>query len=752
MLSTQPEGSEPHGGDNVRLYVWNRVTGKVSRMGAAIIMTQTRYGGGLNKLDLRGGADGGTIPHTCGQSENAPILWLDNTRLLALTLPSGRVSGLIDQYSRSYRAYAEDAKRLRDGRLSTAHAVGSGDALTVQDPADSSAIIRTVDTSTGKVWTVATVPTYPFRGAISLTVSPNGRRLALLATLGSLQPLAHKAFPNASDDNWTVERRLGFIDLLPNSSVRWVPLVPQARYPLELYDWSPDSSQVAFRARADRFSGEARLFTASTGKEDPRQVSAMSVAADHVRSSAMIEAPVLWADQRHLVARLRSAQSRTQRDWWLLNINGAATDLTHGAEAQPAGFRRDANGRLVGVRMGELVQVDTKRRVLVSIGKVPAQADIAWPRDPNLRADILTVSTTDGRGVSGYQQIDSATGKAIDDLRTLPGELLDADYDAGRLLARDSGNFGLFLRQTSKNSSDVHDLLALDTGLATIDWGRTRLIEYQDAKGTPLKAAVILPPNYQAGKRYPTLVWVYQGYRVSGLEGDYFLDPFMPGIYNLQLYAARGYVILIPSMPLPPIAQRGRSYDQISALVSPALDQLIALGIADPARLGVFGQSRGGYTVEALVTQTDRFKAAVAMAGISDLATFYRIFDPTAYGFSGIEHEKSDNWAEVDQFGLKQPPVDDPVSYPEISPLSYVGKVTTPLLMIHGTADIRGSTAEDEQFFYSLYGQGKTARLVRYGGESHSLAQSPANVRNIFSETIAWFDRYVKADPFHNPN
>jgi len=86
----------------------------------------------------------------------------------------------------------------------------------------------------------------------------------------------------------------------------------------------------------------------------------------------------------------------------------------------------------------------------------------------------------------------------------------------------------------------------------------------------------------------------------------------------------------------------------------------------------------------------------------------------------------------------------DPAAYARASPLSYVDKVHTPLLIIHGDGDIRGAPSQSERFFYALYQQGKTARLVRYGGESHGLEQSPANIRDIHSRMIDWFDTYLK--------
>ena len=200
-------------------------------------------------------------------------------------------------------------------------------------------------------------------------------------------------------------------------------------------------------------------------------------------------------------------------------------------------------------------------------------------------------------------------------------------------------------------------------------------------------------------------------------------------------------------MPLPPRADRNDVYARIPDGVMPAIDRLVALDIADPDRLGVRGQSFGGYGVYALVTQTDRFKAAVAMAGITDLASQYGQFETVAHGYPGIDHEASDIWAEIDIFGRHARPDEDAAGYALNSPLSHVDRVHTPLLMIHGERDIRGSSAQAEQFFYALYQQGKTARLLRYGGESHSLALSPANIRDIFARTTRWFDTYVKRVP-----
>jgi len=264
MLSTQPEHGEPRGGDNVRLYVWDRETGALVRVSDAPIMTQTRYGAGLDRLDLRGGADQSTIAHRCGiAGDNAPFLWLDDHRLLAAMLPSGQISGLIDEYNHAFRQEARDAQALHDGNVATVMAVGSGAERVPMDEAANRVILRTIDVTTRVVETIATVPAYPFRGELSVSVSPDRRRLAVLATRGAFPPAAGQTFPSLNDDSWTVEKRLGFVDLMPDASMHWVTPPPVGRAPLELYGWSPDSSKVALRARAGPFIKETPLFVAS---------------------------------------------------------------------------------------------------------------------------------------------------------------------------------------------------------------------------------------------------------------------------------------------------------------------------------------------------------------------------------------------------------------------------------------------------------------------------------------------------------
>ena len=449
-------------------------------------------------------------------------------------------------------------------------------------------------------------------------------------------------------------------------------------------------------------------------------------------------------DDRHLVVRL-SDEGAGRRDWWLVGTAGTRTNLTAALKQPPQAFRRSKGGGLVAVADDGLFSLKPGAHALVSIGHVLAGSSIAWPLDPGIRTSSLLVESDAANGARRILPI-ALNGGVLGKGATLPASaaLVDADLSAGTLLSSDGTTDGLFLRETDLSHGRTRAGLSLDTDLASIDWGRRMLIDYAGRYGVRLKGAVILPPGFKPGLRYPTLVWVYDGYQVDGLGGEYFTDPRMPGIYNLQAYAARGYVVLVPSMPMPTESDRNDVYAHVGDGVMPAIDRLVELGIADPDRLGVFGQSYGGYSVYALVTQTHRFKAAVAMAGITDLTGFSDQFDATAHGYPGIENEGSANPTIADQFGRHVPPHADYVGYWRNSPLAYVDRVETPLLMIHGEHDDRGPSSQAESFFSGLYVQGKTARLLRYGGETHSLAQSPANVRDIFGQTVGWFDKYVK--------
>jgi dipeptidyl aminopeptidase/acylaminoacyl peptidase len=616
--------------------------------------------------------------------------------------------------------------------------------------------LRTVDTRTGATAAISSVPLYPFRGELTLSIAPDGRRIAVLATVGAIPPAAGRRIPYR-EDAWSVEKRLGFVDLESPAAVRWTAAPPEARFPLDLFGWSPDSRQVAIRARAGGDSKSTPLFIASFRHLELRRIGppGLSVGAAAAGSAYSTVLPVHWVDDRRILAHGADAGSggdASRADWWLLAPNSPPANLTRTSPEVPAALRRSSEGIFFGVVKGRLAALNLSAR---SLDPVAAEApaglgSIVWPRDPGRRTSQVVVAVDASDGDRHFELV-SLGGAAPPPGRrfTLPGaaQLLELAPAQGTVFWSEATQQVLRLSETSLNDGRRQERLSLNAHLAAVDWGRTQLVDYRGADGQPLKAAVMLPPGYRPGRRYPTLFWVYPGYRPAGLD-DYFLDPYMGGFYNLHLFAARGYVVAIPSIPLKRDGPASELFAEIPRSVLPAADRLVELGIAHPDRLGLMGQSFGGYAVYALVAQSRRFRAAVAMAGFTDLTGFYTQFDSTARGYPGIEHEKSYNWsiAEARPLSLGGPPYENPALYARNSPLGFVDRVETPLLLIHGEQDVRAPMAQAESFFYGLYRQGKTARLLRYWGENHGLSQSPANVRDIFEQTLNWFHSHLPSD------
>ncbi|HEX6374427.1 MAG TPA: prolyl oligopeptidase family serine peptidase [Allosphingosinicella sp.] len=754
MLSTRPEGAEPRGGDNVRLYVWQRATGALTRLGDAALLAQTMGGSPMYRTDLRGGADGSTIAHRCSDEENAPFAWLDERRLLAVTLPPGGVSGLLDAASRPARHAAATLDALREGRRPTATAAGSGAERTTLDERSSAAILGTIDAATGAAAAIATVPVYPFRGELTVSVAPDGRRLAVLATVGAIPPAAGRRVPHRGD-SWSVERRLGFVDIAPGARLRWTAAPPAARYPLDLFGWSPDSRRVALRARASGDAKATPLFIASAVDLSVARLGpeGLSVGGPAAGSAYPAERPVHWVDDRRLLAYGADGAAAPRADWWLLARNAPAANLTRAAAEAPAALRRSAEGIFFAVAGDRLAALNLPARRLDRLlsAALPGAAAIVWPRDPGRRTERIVVAGEAADGGRVFQPFAlGRTAAPAGGRFALPraAQLVELAPAEGAAFWLEATRRGTFLNEIALADGGRRERLALNPHLAAVDWGETRLVDYRGADGQALKAAVMLPPGYRPGRSYPTLFWVYPGYRASGPD-DYFLDPQMGGFYNLHLFAARGYVVAIPSIPLKRDGAKTELLAEIPGGVLPAADRLVELGIADPDRLGLIGQSFGGYAVYALVGQSRRFGAAVAMAGFTDLTGFYTQFDSTARGYAGVEHEKSYNWsiAEARPLSLSGPPYEDYGHYWRNSPLAHVARVETPLLLIHGEQDVRAPMAQAESFFYSLYRRGRTARLLRYWGENHGLSQSPANVRDIFDHTLNWFRTHLGPKP-----
>lgn len=759
MLSTRPAGDEPRGGDNIRLHVWDRRSGEIIRLSSDAMMTQTMGGSPLYRVDLQGSwpdADDGR----CSQEENSPFLWLDDDSLLAVTLPAGSVSGLLDAYSRGLEHAGRTLRDLRSGREPTVTAVESGGEM----PAAMTAVLRLMNADGSESREIASVPILPFEGTLQISVSPDRRSAALLASTGMIPPRGNLKFVYPYQ-SWVVDRKLGFVALEAGAPVRWVaPLPEAARYILDMQSWAPDGRAVAIRARASpavlahsmfevsardlsvsRLSPEGISVVASAAGDDlPRESTAMWAHGDSLLTRAVRAedelSPMEWFSQR------RSGEAGPRVDWWLLKRNAPAVNLTGSLRDVPQSLypAADSDGAFLGLAEDELWRLNTRtgRAEMFAVKGMPAYGTVVWSGSSSATELVIAGESEAGDRSLSLVEIGRKTAKATPIvLPDADAELVEYVGQQSLVLFRGTTRAGTSLWAADANGGGSRKLLSLNEHMADVRLGKMMLVDYRGIDGESLKAGVIFPPDYHPERRYPTLFWVHAGATVRSLENSFF-DAYQPGMYNMHIYAAKGYVVVMPSMPMKPDGVRKDDFIDLPKGVMPAVDRLIELGIADPDRLAVIGQSYGGYSTYALVTYTNRFKAAIAMAGLTDLVGLYGQFDPTARGYPGLEHQKSVNWALLDQgqIGLRAAPWEDLWHYLRNSPLYYADRVETPLLLIHGEQDIRGPMSQAEEFFYALYRQGKRARLLRYWGEDHGLRQSLANVRNIMDEIFAWLE------------
>jgi dipeptidyl aminopeptidase/acylaminoacyl peptidase len=276
-------------------------------------------------------------------------------------------------------------------------------------------------------------------------------------------------------------------------------------------------------------------------------------------------------------------------------------------------------------------------------------------------------------------------------------------------------------------------LTSINPELETYSFGKSRLLSYRSDDGDALQEALLLPAGYQEGVRYPLIVFVYGGAVLSRDVNEFGFG--FGSVDNMQLFSTRGYGILFVDTPL----NVGTPMRDIASSVLPGVNKAIDLGIADPDRIGVMGQSYGGYSVLSLLVQSGRFRAAVARGAEGDLIASYGEMAavggyPTAIG-----------WAEYGQGRMGGSLWQYPDRYIENSPIFFLDRVKTPLLLIQGETDTTVPPHLAEEVFVGLRRLGKEVVYAKYGGEGHYEGDwSYANRMDYVNRVFNWFDKYLK--------
>jgi dipeptidyl aminopeptidase/acylaminoacyl peptidase len=264
--------------------------------------------------------------------------------------------------------------------------------------------------------------------------------------------------------------------------------------------------------------------------------------------------------------------------------------------------------------------------------------------------------------------------------------------------------------------------------LETVDISRPESFTVASEDGREVHGWLVKPVGFRDGTKYPLLLQIHGG--PFGMYGESFMHEF-------QMLAGRGYAILYTN----PRGSTGYGDDWAHALhlnwgvndlpdQMAAVDWAIAQGFVDASRLGVLGGSYGGFMTNWIVSHTDRFKAAITMRTLSNLYSAYGTDDIM---FNGTEH----------LFGAD--PWDDDSVFWKLSPISYVDRIETPLLIIHSEEDYRCPVGQSEELFTALKVRGKTVELVRFPNESHGLSRTgqPKHRIERLKFITDWFERYL---------
>ena len=250
-----------------------------------------------------------------------------------------------------------------------------------------------------------------------------------------------------------------------------------------------------------------------------------------------------------------------------------------------------------------------------------------------------------------------------------------------------------------------------------------------------IDAWLVTPPDFDAARKYPLILEIHGGPHAA--YGPSFST-------DDQLYAAAGYVVLYTNPRGSTSygedfanqidkAYPGRDYDDLMS----AVDAVIAKGFVDPQELFVTGGSGGGVLTAWIVGKTDRFRAAASQKPVIDWASFVLTADMTPY-FS--------------RYWFGKYPWQDPQAYWARSPLSLVGNVKTPTLVVVGSKDYRTPDSEAEQYYSALQLRGVPTALVKVPGANHGgLAARPSQSAAKASAILAWFARYRDTPPVSAP-
>ena len=585
--------------------------------------------------------------------------------------------------------------------------------------------------------------------------SPNGSKLAYVASgEGGTQLYVR----------WTANGESARITGLPDSpdSIAWSPDGSRIAYTMFVPDEGMKLGSAPDKPEGAKWADPLEIISAVTYRFDgagyfkPGYTQIFWVPADGGAPTQLTfgatnaGGPIAWTPDGRAVLFGANLSNNWERDVieseiYRVGIGGGtpvALTRRKGPDVSPAVSPDGRSIAYVGYDDNGRPNVDTKLSVMNIDGSNPRVVTARFDRPVN-----NPVWAADGRSVYvGYEEHGTyrvarvgLDGTVRDVATGLTGSGLDRPYSGGEFSVSHGGavavTAGDHLHPSEiaiAASGGVRRLTHLNSQLSAKALGQPQSLAVTSSfDQRPIDAWMITPPNFDPGRKYPLILEIHGGPWAS--YGPTFST-------DDQLYAAAGYVVLYAN-PRGSTSYGQAFEDEIDKnypshdyddLMS-AVDAAIATGHVDPDNLFVTGGSGGGVLTAWIVGKTDRFRAAATQKPVIELASFALTTDFVA-GFSP-------GWR-------KERPWEDPMGYWKFSPLSLVGNVKTPTLVVVGSEDYRTPVSQAEQYYSALQLRGVPTALVKVPGASHGgIASRPSQSAAKAAAIIAWFDKYRRKTP-----
>ena len=265
-------------------------------------------------------------------------------------------------------------------------------------------------------------------------------------------------------------------------------------------------------------------------------------------------------------------------------------------------------------------------------------------------------------------------------------------------------------------------------------WGSSEMIHYTNSKGKPLQGALFYPAGYEAGKTYPMVVRIYE--KLSQDVNRYENPGYRDGIgFNVTNLTLNGYAVLLADITY----EGGNTGINAAESVIAGVQKVVSMGVADIGKVGLLGQSFGGYEVNFTLTQTNFFAAAVSGSGIADTICHYFTFNN--------DYNTIDGWRyENQQLRMAFPFYSNKEAYLRNSPILQADHISTPLLSWAGALDENVQSTQTKVLYAALRRLQKEHVMLVYPDEGHILFR-PNNQKDLTLKVFDWFGYYLKGEP-----